>query len=216
MTLLLLILMLLPSLTWAVLNGPGDFQIWQRNFVVKHFAPKWSTWLVSELRLGDTASEFYSAILHAQLYYAPRTWIVIGPGYEQVWTKEPSLTTWKKQYIPLADAIFRARLDKWEIQDRNRLEYVIFDSSPFHWLYRNRFRIIVSPMLQNPTLAFFTDNEFYWLESNGIAEDRISLGLMLQWQDNWGGEVFYMARLLHQPEGWIYNNVIAFDLLFSF
>ncbi len=182
---------------------------------MKHFAHNWSAWLISELRWGDTASQFYSAILHAQLYYAPRPWIVIGPGYEQVWTKEPPLVIWEKQYIPLADAIFRARFDGWEIQDRNRLEYIFFDSSPDHWLYRNRFRIIAPSMLQSPRISFFTDNELYWLESNGISEDRISFGLMLQWLDNWGGEVFYMARLLHQ-DSWICNSVITFDFLFSF
>ena len=211
-----LIGLFLPIFAWPAVNQNGDFQIWQRNFLIKHCAPQWSFWVVSELRWGSNASQFYHAILHGQLYYAPAPWIVLGPGYEQVWTKETTLISWEKEFIPLFDAIFRARFHTWEIQDRSRLEYVIIDSNPFHWLYRNRFRIIAPPMRQNPKVAFFTDNEFFWFEAHGVNEDRLSAGLMIQWQDNWGAESFYMARFLKQLDGWSYNTVAAFSLLFSF
>lgn len=208
--------LLFPALVWAAVDQNGDFQIWQRNFVIKHFANRWSSWTISELRWGDDASKLYYVLLQSQFYYRLVPWLIVGPGYQQAWTREPPAISWKPQYIPFADAIFRIRFSGWEIQDRNRLQYVLYDSSPSHWWYRNRFRVIAPSMLPSPHLAFFIDNECFWRQTAGVDEDRASGGLILQWMDIWGGEIFYMARFLKQMNGWIHNNVLSFAILISF
>lgn len=206
--------LLFPLTIWAEWNQANDFQIWQRNYVIKHIDHRFSFWAASELRWGDNASKFYYSLVQAQLYYAPFSWLTVAPGYQQIWTKEPPLVKWENLYVPMFDAVFRIRFKEWEIQDRNRLQYIFSDTA--EWLYRNRFRIITPSWFRAPRVAVFLDTEFFWLEGMGVNEDRTSGGFMIQWADNWASELCYLVRFLHQPIGWIHTNVFLATLLVSF
>jgi len=116
----------------------------------------------------------------------------------------------------LLDVVLMKTFSEWSFSDRSRWQYIQVGPVPWHWLYRNRFRIIAPPVARSPMIVIFTDNEIFWREKRGINQDRLSFGTMIGLNETVGGELFYMARFWKRAQGWIYQTVFNVRLDVSF
>ena len=207
----------LPAFLYPTINQNGDFQIWDRVFLEKPITEKWKFLTVIEQRWGDNATKLFFTYIQPQIAYIPAEWVIIAPGYRQVYQRYPVASNhWRPQYSPLIDVQFRVGFAGWKIEDRNRVQYRILKGDPSHWLYRNRFRITTPDFLQKPKMCFFTDNEVFWYQITGISEDRFSTGFMMHIYGNIAGDLFYMARFQKLGSEWIHQNILNISLLFAF
>lgn len=203
----------------AYVNQNGDFQIWTREYIRGHITPHWDISVMQENRIGDHASKPYHIFLQAQGIYRPAPWIGLAPGYRQSWRRFPlDSSRWRPEYSPMFDVMLRWHLGEWEFSDRNRVQYIIFQSDPAHWLYRNRFRIVTPWHFTRFCFTPFIDNEWFFQERYGFDQDRLSAGLMTWIYKNLSGQIYYMRRFektgadLH----WIHQNILNITLLLAY
>jgi hypothetical protein len=202
---------------FAQVNKDGDFQIWTRYFLKKHFAPTWSATLYSELRWGDDASTLYLVIGQIQGTYSPLSWLSLSPAYRQSWRRFPlDSSHWEPEYRPMFDLTFKTPFAGWQISDRNRVEYIIFRSDPEHWVYRNRLRFVLPWSFAYRIFNPFIDNEIFIRQRLGFHEDRLSAGFLSLIYENLGGQIYYMARFQKAAAGWIHQNILVLSLLLAF
>lgn len=200
----------------ARVNQEGDFQIWTREYVTHRLQKKCSLWFLAEQRFGNHASEFYAYIFQGQLNYNVYPWLTIGPGYRQAWVRNPRITPWHLLYIPFAQVGLRAHLKGWELQNRNRIEYVM-DSIQNFWVDRNRIRLLTPSFIKNGRVFLFVDDEIFLSQGKGLGENRASFGLKAAWLSHWEGEVFFTARFNKNTDHkWIYNSIMNFTMMFHF
>lgn len=209
-------LIFFPAFAWSQVNRNGDFQIWDRTFFLKHLNKQWLSYSFIEFRFGDNASELYQYFIHTQMIYRPLPFLSIGPGYRQIWQKILTTGKWQTGESPLLDLAFVYRFKGWELRDRNRVQYVIFPHNPSHWWYRNRMRFVTPSFFETRNIAFFLDNEFFWRQTLGVNEDRLSAGFMFEMLKHLAGELFYMARFLKVDPHWNYMTILNIALVFSF
>jgi hypothetical protein len=200
---------LLPLSLWGAINSNGDVQLWQWTFVRYTIEAPWSLFVTAEVRFGDDVSKFYYTYIQPQIVYAPKQWFFLAPGYRQGLRRHPLTSSkWVLESVPMTDLVFLGQVGEWEIQDRNRVEYVISSAVPFPWLYRNRLRFLMPPFHAGINWRPFFDGEFFWKQANGISEARNSV--------HFATELFYMARFLKQTQGWTYQNVCNIVLSFKY
>lgn len=203
-----------PLCLCAAVNSDGDYQFWQRNNFQYRFAKQWACLVSTEARIGDNVSKPYYCYVQPQLSYAPADWIVIAPGYRQVVKRYPSNSIhWIPEYIPMLDLTLKGDAKGWKIEDRNRLEYIITESSSYPWLYRNRLRVYLPLHWTRLDITPFVDNEIFLRQAEGLHEDRLEVGLRETYASGIFTETSYMARFQKGARGWIYQNV--FVLAFS-
>ena len=208
--------LLLPFAAHAAVAGNGDIQLWTRSYFDGPISRQWDWQFVFETRWGNDASTLYYWYLQPQLFYQPAEWISIEPGYRQGFSKHLISDNWVLEYAPLLDVVLMKTVAEWSFSDRSRWQYSQVGSVPWHWLYRNRFRIVSPPIVRSPLIWLFTDNEIFWREKRGINQDRLSFGTMILLNETVGGELFYMDRFWKRAPGWIYQTVfnVRLDLFF--
>ncbi len=212
-------LLLLPCLLCSQVDKNGDFQIWSWNFAAKQFSPEWTLLTLWEFRLGNDASKFYRTSLSVEPIYTPVEWIGLAPGYRQAWLRDPvNSNHWKTEYTPFGDVFFFLFPGKWQLVDRNRVEYRIRKSDPIHWVYRNRLRVITPWSFTSHQINPFFENEIFIRQRRGLNEDRLTCGFLSNIYENLSGELSYMARFRKQhPSGtWIHQNVLNIVLFLAF
>lgn len=205
---------------YAQIDSNGDFQIWNREVIRQHFDSRWSWYLMSECRFGDNASKLFYTFLQVQGIYKPASWVAIAAGYRQGIRRFPFTgNQWKFEYSPLVDVTFVAKTHGWEFVNRNRCQYIIFQSDPSHWQYRNRFRIITPWSFSKFRITPFVDNEWFFMERHGYNQDRLCGGLMMLLRGNLSGQLYYMARFLKEDlpkTHWVHQNVLNITLLLAY
>ncbi len=213
------ILVLFPLALSAQINRNGDFQIWCWNFAAKQFSPEWMLLSLFEFRVGDEASKFYRASFSIEPIYTPVKWLGLAPGYRQVGLRFPiNSNHWKPEYTPFADVFFFLFPSKWQLIDRNRVEYRILDSDPVHWVYRNRIRIVPPRTFTSFQINPYLENEIFIRQRRGLNEDRLTVGLMSHIYKNLSGELSYMARFQkqHLSRDWIHQNILNIVFFLAF
>jgi hypothetical protein len=211
-------LLLLPFSAFARIDQNGDFQVWARSFTETELSDHWAVQVWGEMRWGDNASKLFYNYLQGQIVYRPAWWMFIAPGYRQGLRRFPlSSNHWEFEYAPIVDVAF-ILLQKagWEVRDRNRVEYILFDSDPNHWLYRNRLRVITPWTFTGWNLNPYIENEVFWRQARGVNQDRVSTGFMMQFSEHVGGETSYILRLQKQETGWVHQNVLNLMLVMFF
>ena len=211
-------LLLFPLALWSQIDRSGDFQIWSWNFVSYQINPEWMLLSMVEFRAGDDASKIYRTSLSVEPVYTPVQWIGLAPGYRQSWSRVPvNSKHWKPEYTPFGDLFFFLFPGKWELVNRNRIEYRIRKNDPIHWVYRNRLRIILPWAFTSLQINPFIENEIFIRQRRGLNEDRLTAGLLSNIYKNLSGEISYMARFQKQLSGtWIHQNVLNIVLFLAF
>ena len=194
--LLLIISVLTFSLFGGVVNQNNDFQVWILESVNTKLCDKLKLHLDGELRYGDDGSTLYLWYLQTRLDYSACTWLDITPGYRHLYVLRPS------------------KLGRWQVADRNRTQYLLFESGPTLWQYRNRI-LAISPWKLgglNPQIS----DEVFFRENVGFAENRFSVGGTFQTTKKTSCTLLYTLRHQKRSDMWKRHHVLWAILSQSF
>lgn len=203
-------LLILKSMGYAQVNHNGDFQIWEYLSVEKELVNSLSSRLIGVMRWGDDASRFYFAYGQWQLVYRKKC-IEVAPGYRQEYFRPGKI--WLDRKNPMLDVTFFLP-GKWRLEDRHRVIYHIREDLPSIFIYRNRLRLTTPEVDACLKLQFFIDDEIFYLEDLGFAQNRVSVGIFCGASSWVKGRAYYMYRNLKQGNIWTYQNVLAFHVYF--
>ena len=202
---------------YGKVNQNKDFQVWASWILQKKLSEKWSTHLMTEYRYGHDAKEMYLMFSQLTFSYAWMKWLSVIPGYRQRWSADP---VHRGAYVPLYEPIFALTLhfekNGWKLSDRNRVDYVIVDGGDDAWIYRNKFSL-TSPwkMAKAKCVPYFED-EFFWVEKSGIAQNRVWIGGIFEFSDHFSGKLSYLLRHLKLPRGWRHQNALGLQGIYTF
>ncbi|NGX53343.1 MAG: hypothetical protein K1000chlam4_00052 [Chlamydiae bacterium] len=202
------------SLFGGVVNQNNDFQVWILESVNTPLSDKFKLHLDGELRYGDDGSTLYLWYIQTRLDYSACNWLDITPGYRHLYVLRPSDRKWLLIYDPLLDITLKSKLGRWQIADRNRTQYLLFDSGPTLWQYRNRI-LAISPWKLgglNPQIS----NEFFFRENVGYAENRFSVGGTFQTTKKTSCTLLYTLRHQKRSDMWKRHHVLWAILSQSF
>ncbi len=201
-----IICFLTSSLFAGVVNQNNDFQVWLLESVDTKLCDKLKLYLDGELRYGDNGSILYLWYIQTRLDYSPCNWLDFTPGYRQLYVLRPSDRQWLLIYDPLLDITLKGKWGRWQFADRNRTQYLLFESGPTLWQYRNRI-LAISPWKVgglNPQIS----NEFFFRENVGYAENRFSIGGTFQTTKSSKVSLNYTLRDQKRADIWKRHHVI--------
>lgn len=205
----------LPFALFAQIGSNGDYQLWQRVKWNAAIRDQWTLKFTEETRYGDNVSKFYYSYIQALIAYQPVRWISIEPGYRQVYKRESATSdNFDFEYSPMMDVILKKSFPVWHIMDRNRVQYLIFQSNENHWVYRNLLRFTNQRKFPLIGMNFYIEDEVFFRENLGFNENRTSLGLSRAMGKHASFDLFYIARYVKSASTWNYNNVFGFNLNF--
>lgn len=223
---------LLMPLMWgaplsAFVNQNKDFQIW--NHLGFEFTAPRQIWdkidlkckptgtigirLNGETRIGNDASQLYLVYGQGQIFYANSS-CDVAPGFRQ--TFSISSLGWIPVYMPMLDVLFFHKLCTWNLDDRNRVFFNIFEQAPSSWEYRNRLRFISPELSTCFKLKWFIFDETFFLERTGFYQNRLASGLFLTLTSHTEGTLQYTRRHLKVLDTWTYQNILFLQLSFRF
>ncbi|MCK4933966.1 MAG: DUF2490 domain-containing protein [Simkaniaceae bacterium] len=202
---------------FCTLNGNGDFQIWNYDFVNIPIRENKTLQLSAHFKWGDSASKLYNK--HFQVLYINRLgkYLALSPGYRQVWLLNQK-DQWKTAYTPMCDLTFHFTLCSAFIKNRNRILLHLgkLGTRSTTFVYRNLLHIAFpwewSPMKLKP----FTSYELFWVEGNGISQHRINAGLHFKIFGPFFGSLSYQYRLLNISSFQTYQNVLEISARINF
>jgi hypothetical protein len=204
----------LSHLEGRVKNRNNDFEIWISEIVHKELAEKVDGEFIAEERWRDAASELYFWFWQFSVFLKFNKWIHIGPGYRQMRIADPlHRGNFNTIYNPLLSFTTHMEKDKWKFLDRNRFEILSFSRRKDIYVYRNRFTVITPWELTQARFNPQIEEEFFWIESRGIEQNRFSVGAKINFSENVSGIIYYMLRHLKLAnDDWIKQNVLGFRL----
>ena len=214
------LLLLLPALLCArsEYDGPHDFQLWLHDSVVAPFTDRWNARAEVEFRFGDDASKLYYQHNQISLLYVPTPHFALEPTYRQTFERSSRAPTiWIAEYIPQLDMTFKGEVSGWKLSDRSRVQYVMLsDHSPTFWIYRNRIDIVSPYSWYYGHIVPAAFEEVFWIESRGIAQNRLGAGVQIHLLGKAVGHLYYILRNRKDATGWIEQNIAFLALKFHF
>lgn len=199
----------------------GDWQYWNTESVTVKLTDKINAYVEEEFRFGDNVSEFYYQHSHLQLNFTITDWFTLAPAYRQVfelYTKSNTEDDWFTEYRPMVNGTVRCKWEDWELSNRIRVSYRMFDIDKDDvWRFRNKITI-KSPwkwtkLKINPWVA---DEIFLEEHQSGIYRNRFYAGIGLKLTEHLKGDVFYLWQSSEKGNSWTDYNVIGTKLKIVF
>ena len=207
----------------AELNADSDFQYWNMEAIEGKINDKWKAYMEAEFRFGDDASKFYYQHTHLEIGYKVNDWLEIAPGYRQVWelfeksVDEPGQEDWFAEARPMINFLLKHKWKGWELRNRNRFEYRIFEIDKEDvFRYRNAL-LVNSPWKWtqwniNPFIA----DEIFIQENDDFNRNRFYVGVNVDLMEHLTGRIFYLWQTSEKDNEWIDFNIIGTQLKFKF
>lgn len=197
----------------------GDWQLWNDEALKASINDKFGIFAEQEFRWGDGMRQYYYEHSHIQLDFKTLNWLTISPAIREIyeinskeawyWESEPQINitgSWK---------VF----NDWSFDARARIEYRIFEEPGKNDVWRNRDKFTLkspwklSPLKLNPYIA---DEIFFQEKKDGIYENRLWLGMGMQFCKNIKGDLYCMLKLEDKNGDWWSTNVLGVQLKFEF
>jgi len=193
----------------------GDFQIWHTEAQEFELTNKWSMPIEEEWRYGNDAAELYYQHYEAGIAYDINKYFTVTGNYRQVWEGERGKL--RPEYRPYIQAI--PKLDIWvfKFEDRNRLEYRLFDYKDDILRYRNKVSVKLPLEFHGFEFAPYVANEIFVDINEAIMrKNRFSTGIILNVVKGLKGEVYYMLQSTKKSGRWTGANILGLRLKVSF
>lgn len=176
------------------LNGNDDFQFWHNDRFTWKVNDRVQGKLAAEWRWGDDLSKLYITFVEAGPIIKATDWLDFALLYRQIWTSVIAQGKWRPVYNPLADAILKGEWRKWKWNDRNRVQYLIFESRDNLWEYRNRLTITSPWKIGFMKLNPFAFDEVFFREKLGFHQNRLAFGFHIPFTKDSTGSIYYLLR----------------------
>lgn len=193
----------------------GDFQIWHTEAQEFAVTKGWKIPIEEEWRFGNDASELYYQHYEIGAAYEAMKCLTVSGNYRQVWEGERGKM--KPEYRPYIQATPRWDVWVFRFEDRNRLEYRIFDYKDDILRYRNKITIKLPVTLGKVECAPYVANEVF-ADLNGaiVRQNRFSAGLIVDIVNNVKAEVYYMVQDKKRSGKWTDAKILGLKLKAAF
>ena len=199
---------------FGVVNGNGDFQIWNREMFKFDLNKSMTIETEGEFRFADNASLLHYVHEQTSFVYRYRDWLVIKPAYRQVWVRnEP--TAWHTIFDPL----FEIKLRAWfgsnvELTNRYMVQGLFRPHSHNNWQYRVKLRLAYH--FKEIRSRLYVDDEFFFLSDRGYTQNRFSIGFHKKFNRRLAANLFFMPRWIEISSQWNINYILGAYLSFQF
>lgn len=198
----------------------GDWQLWSTDSIKAKINDRWGVYAEEEFRWGKDISQYYYEHTHLELDFKALNWLIICPAIRIAYELN-SKEVWYPTYEPQVNFAGKWNLGDWTFEARARLEERIFDEPGKSDAFRNRDKFTLkspwkwTPLNLNP---YMSDEVFFQEGIDGLAENRLWVGLGMQFFKNLKGELAYMWREVKQTSdnSYLEFNVIQVNLKFEF
>jgi hypothetical protein len=194
----------------------GDFQIWNTDYQTIGVFKKIKLAMEQEFRFGESASELYYQHYEWGAVFGFDKMLDIAFCYRFVLDKYKH--KWREEDQPNVNAILKFDLWKFNLDDRNRIEYRHFRFKEDSVRYRNKlgiklpldlFKIKVSP--------YASDEIFVASDSTGFNENRLSSGVEFELTKYVKADIYYMFKSNRiKDDKWNSTNVLGTKLRIIF
>jgi hypothetical protein len=154
----------------------GDFQIWNTDSEEVKIHKGVKAVMEQEFRYGNDVKEFFYQHYDFGIVYGFDKMLDIGIFYRQIyeWIRKK----WREEDMPNVNFTLKLDLWKFQLEDRNRIEYRHFPFAPDQVRYRNKFLLRYPFEFRKMTIAPFTSDEIF-VSSNGSGfnQNRFESGL---------------------------------------
>lgn len=198
----------------------GDWQLWNDETLKAKINDQFGVYVEQEFRWGNNISQYYYEHTHLQLDWKPLSWLTIAPAFREIYELN-SKEIWYAEHEPQLNISGNWKIfENWTFDARARIEYRIFNDPTKSDIWRNRDKFTLkspwklTPLNLNPYIA---DEIFIQENQDGLSENRLWIGLGMQFFKNLKGDISYIWREVHQSDNsWLESNVIQAQLKFEF
>jgi len=150
----------------------------------------------------------------------------LGFGYHFIGggrIREDDSTTENRPYV---NATVRGKLFDIGASNRFMLEYRDFADKSDYFRFRNKITLFslfesydtraVRLLNRERVKPYIADEVFFNFNGQGFSQNRVYLGIQLKIKKNISANPYYMFQTVKKDDQWQNNNIIGFDLTFSF
>ena len=195
----------------SLLYSKNDLEYWS-NFEVSNTASEKLTFKIKpSIRFSDYLSKLYWADFTIGANYKINDGICFEAFYRQLIIK-PS-NSWSTEYRPYFDINLKKVYNKFYLQDRNLIEFLIkdIDSS---YRYRNKLTIGRFELIRDLLYVSFADEIFYDIQNKTINLNRIYIDLKYRLTKNQTFGIGLIQQQKLQGDDWLYTNVIQSKIIY--
>jgi hypothetical protein len=190
----------------ADLNKDGDFQFWNTEVVEGKLNDRWKAGLEVEFRLGDNASEFYYT--HEMIFvgFTANEWLDLQANFREVFelnTKSEDEDDWFSEERPMFDATPHFKWNGWDISDRNRFEYRMFDIKDDAWRYRNKLTLKSPWKFTSWNINPYISDEIFIQEDQDLNRNRFYVGVVMDLIEHVTGDVYFLWQSSDADPEWV-------------
>jgi len=193
----------------------GDFQIWHTENQDVKLNKISKLALEEEFRFGNNAGEFYYQHYDAGIIYDVNKNLSIGANYRQIW--ELNKGEFRPEYRPHINATVKWDLYGFQCEDRNRLEYRLFDYQDGIVRYRNKLTVKFPWKFTKLEVQPYVADEIF-ADINGaiMRRNRFYTGLWFNLTKEMKAEAYYLLQSSKSSGRWTDANVLGTRLKISF
>ena len=194
----------------------GDFQVWHTEEQEFNLSKGWKMPVQEEFRYGGNAGELYYHHYDAGLAYDVNRNLTVGAFYRQIYEGENG--KFKPEYQPHIDATPKWEIYGFRFENRNRLDYKLYDDRREDKLqYRNRILMRLPWKFTSFNIQPYASNEvFFWLNGAVFRRDRFDAGVSIDLVKHLKGEVYYRLQSTKKSGRWTDYNILGMKLKVSF
>ncbi len=194
----------------------GDFQIWHTEGQEIAVTKGWKIPVEEEFRYGGDAGELYYQHYDIGISYDVNKNLNVGAYYRQIYEGEKG--KFKPEFRPHIDVTPKTELYGFKIENRNRLDYRLYDDNREDILqYRTRL-LIRSPWKFTPLniQPYVSDEVFVWLNGAVLRRNRLDAGISLEFMKNVKGDIYYRLQGTKKSGRWTDYNILGLKLKVAF
>jgi hypothetical protein len=195
--------------------GAGDRQYWNLTQIQKTLSPSWKIFAAEELRWGGNATEFY--FHRPEIGVVLRTSAVVSFSLciKQLHTRESG--EWKRARVPHANIQFYFNWHGLSVVNRNRMEYMDYESSQDFWRYRGLVFVYLPyrlPWLKSQ--PYVGDEAFRHFNGDGLKTNRIYAGLSTGIGTRIRLDTYYFLHQIRSTNRWSVQHVFGTSMTFLY
>ncbi len=216
MKIIILVIGIIISVSYAFAADDGDFQYWDTEGISWKLGQDWKIELEEEMRLGDNGGNFYYEHLDLGLTYSGLAeWLDLGLNYRQVSEKKSG--KWKEENRPHMNATLKWELWDFGFSNRSRFEYRNIEDADNSWRYRNKLTVKLPLKLTKFEIQpYVADEIFYDFDKETLNRNRLYTGFSFKLFKDLKSEIYYLWQSSEKDDKWSDINVLGTKFKMSF
>ena len=206
----ILISLFLLTLPFPCLSQERKFQIWSSGSAKTRL--RGSTWLGAsgkthyspgnsglDLKFGDVKIE-----------QEITDWFKLGGGGRLLWIKKEY--GWLQEKRPMLYGDLTAKMNPFELDFSNRIEYRFLNKAENHWRHRQKVTLNFPAIIQKRLIMFTAFESFFKFNTREVHLARLYAGIDAIRQKYFDLQVYYVFEKNRQPGFWNTTDVLGISI----